>query len=106
MAIQQGDQYAIEVAIRFNGEEVSPQTPDLEDVRIQFGETLKEYSAGEISYNSIIKKWLFPMTEAMSKKYSGVVTMQVGLKFANNQWKYASNQLVTDDSSLITESWA
>lgn len=106
MAIQQGDQYAIEVTIKFNNTAVTPTTASLEDVRIQFGDTLLEYSAGEISYNSEINKWLFPMTETMSRKYSGSVTMQVGVKFSGDQWKYASNQVIVDDSSIITESWA
>ena len=105
MALQQGDQLAIPFYITQGDHVVRPDL--VNDVRIQVGEDLKTYSAGEISFDAENNVWTFPVTQEQTRALlcaTNPVKYQVGLKVGDEIVYSAVGKLMIN-SSIIREDW-
>lgn len=66
--MMQGDSYNLEVKILNTDQEVV--TPDgVSDVEITVGSLTKTYNRGEVTYDEVAEKWLFPLTQEETFKF-------------------------------------
>lgn len=100
--IRQGEQYAIPFVLRYGGEFVTPQNVD--DVRIQVQTKLREYSKGELEFDSTLNAWLFPLTEEQSMTFRGFVPYQVGIKIGHDIYM-SETCTVSIGPSIIKREW-
>ena len=103
MRLQQGDQFAIPLPIYIGDALATPDNVD--GVRIQINTVLKEYP-GDITYDSDLGAWQFPLTEAMTRAWSvGSVPAQVGVKIGNDDYRYTPTFVVDLQKNIITQNW-
>lgn len=100
--IQKGDQYSIPLALKFNGEDVTPQTVD--DVRVQIGGILLAYVGGSLTYDSESKVWFFPLTEEQTRDMPPVVCFQCAVKQGHDLY-YSDISYIPFGDSIIKETW-
>ena len=69
VSMMQGDSYNLKVAIL--NKDQTPVTPDdVRDVEITVGSLRKTYANNEVTYNEGIEKWLFPLTQEETFKFT------------------------------------
>ena len=100
MKIQKGDQYAIPIALSFNGQNVAPA--DIDDVRIQIGDELRQYSDGTLTYDSVGKVWLFTVTEEQTRAMGNQTGFQSAIKIGEDIY-HSDVSIINVRESLITE---
>ena len=66
--MMQGDSYGIKIEI-LNSENSIITPDDVSDVEVTIGSVRKTYSSGEVTYNSDIGKWVFPLTQDETFKF-------------------------------------
>ena len=66
--MMQGDSYGIKIEI-LNSENSIITPDDVSDVEVTIGSVRKTYSSGEVTYNSDIGKWVFPLTQEETFKF-------------------------------------
>lgn len=99
--IIQGEQYAVEIIIKNNETEITPENCD--DVKIKIGNITKKYSKNEINYEN--ERWLFPLTQEES------LMLKKGRVNIQAQYMVAENVYSTDlykvqvDLTTIRETW-
>jgi len=74
-------------------------------VRIQIGKILKEYSAGQITYDAQRTAWLYPLTEEDTAEMRNSVPFEVGVKFADNSVIKSTVDSIMVYDSIIKEGW-
>lgn len=101
--IRRGEQYAIPFTLHLKGVLVTPET--VTDVRIQVDDELREYSKGELLYDSEQSAWLFPLTEDKSRGFANnFFEYQVAVK--NGDEIFMSNTVhVNVSRSIIETGW-
>lgn len=115
-SIQQGDQYGVPFSITIDGDVATPAADPgagyvhVDDARIQIGEFLAAYSAGdaqtrELSYDSTDHVFVFPLDEEISGRLgTGYVECQVAVKIEND-FIYAPVQRIKVEPGIIRKKW-
>jgi len=99
--IQQGDQYAIEVIVKFGDAVITPD--DCDDMKVMFGGYEKCYSKGELTFQNGI--WYFPMTQEMSLSFQkGLTSIQAQFR-KDGEIRGTPVYSVEVDVSVIREVW-
>ena len=102
MTLHQGDQYVIPVEIKNATAVITPD--DVDDVRIQIGDELRQYSDGGLTFDAENKKWLFRITEEKTRTFNCSVNMQVGI-LVGTDIVYSSVQKIKVEHSIIRKDW-
>lgn len=102
MTLHQGDQYVIPVEIKNATAVITPD--DVDDVRIQIGDELRQYSDGGLTFDAENKKWLFHITEEKTRTFTCSVNMQVGI-LVGTDIVYSSVQKIKLERSIIRKDW-
>ena len=102
MTLHQGDQYVIPVEIKNATGVITPD--DVDDVRIQIGDELRQYSDGGLTFDAENKKWLFYITEEKTRTFTGSINMQVGI-LVGTDIVYSSVQKIKLERSIIRKDW-
>lgn len=102
MKIQRGDQYSIPIELKFDGQILTPA--DCDDVRIQIGDKMLQYSDGELVYDAVAQVWMFPLTEEETRTMKGLLKFQQAVKIGTSLY-YSDVTTIDIKDSIITEEW-
>ena len=102
MTLHQGDQYVIPIESKNATTVITPD--DVDDVRIQIGDELRQYSDGGLTFDAENKKWLFHITEEKTRTFTASVNMQVGI-LVGTDIIYSSVQKIKLERSIIRKDW-
>ena len=103
--MQQGDQYAVRVDIKQGGEALEPA--DVAGVKVQLGDIVREYPDGDLTYDSTLESWLFPVTQAETLALEGTVSAQVQVNLGGEPAQIVGSPVrrVRVDGSIIRQVW-
>ena len=101
--MMQGDSYRLKVEILDDKNAVV--TPaDISDVEITIGTLRKTYMANEVTYDSGLERWLFPLTQDETFKFPPTkVKAQVRVVFSDGRVEGASLGTVNVHESISKE---
>jgi len=100
-AVARGEQYAVEIVI-YNGD--TAITPlNVDDIKINLGSYVLQYSKGEISYEN--GRWQYPITQEMSLEWdNGIIDLQGQYKVGDNIYNTEIYK-VKVDTTTIEDIW-
>lgn len=64
--MMQGDQYPLGISLVYKADGTPVRDVDVEDVEITIGPLRATLSAGQLSYDSALNLWLFPVEQAQT----------------------------------------
>lgn len=102
--IHQGEQFKVPFKIKADNSTVITPS-NCADVRIQIGKILKEYSAGQITYDAQRTAWLYPLTEEDTAEMRNSVPFEVAVLFADQSIIKSTVDSIMVYDSIIKEGW-
>ena len=94
--IRQGAQYYLPIEIMIDEEVTSPDNVD--DIQIQVGNLIKQYSDGSLEYND--GKWLFALRQDFTMSLLGSVKLQASIKRGDNVYPSDVYDIKVDTSII------
>ena len=104
MIVYPGDQYAIPFKITIGNTVVTPI--EASDIRIKIGSDMREYSKGELTFNSIKKTWDYYVDEDFTRSHENVsIPFQVGVKIGESI-RHSAKGHIKFDNNIIKVEWS
>lgn len=104
----QGDEHNILFSLKLGGDLVTPNTSNLEGLKIQFGRIMKEYTpssaSSDVNYDGALKMWYVKLSQQQTLAMKYEVPVQVQVKI-NGDIFTSLVKTVRINGSIIKEIW-